>query len=412
MKQQRLDNVAFELAHERDEFGLMQPVTDLFSIVIDSQGKVTSIQLMAEQRSLDFTGEVHDLQGALATPTLKDMHNHLDKTYMTLGWRASLPVNNLKERLAAEATELPLLAASTKERAGQMIDTLMHRGVSHIRTHVNIDPYIGLKNLEGVLAAIESYRDVMTFDIVAFPQHGLLRDGMPELMREALRSGATMVGGLDPGGIDFAVERSLDTIMDLATAFDVDVDIHLHDRGRLGTYTYVTWLDLVEENKYQGRSAISHGFALGDVSLAEQNELIKRMFEQQVTLMSTIPIGQKKALPPIDKLRAANANVFLGCDGFFDSWSSYVSSDLLGKAANFCQLTGKMTEVDISRTIDLVTGGCKVYQDNQEPWLKVGEKANLLLTESTSTAELIARQPQKRTVILNGQWVKPVIKSY
>ena len=409
MKKQRLDNVAFELTHKQDEFGLMQPITDLFSVVVDEKAEIESITPMSLVDKQEFVGDIRDMKGLLATPTLKDMHNHLDKTYMTLGWRGTLPVGSLKERLAAEANELPLLAASTKDRASKMIDSMMRRGVNHIRTHVNIDPYIGLKNLEGVLQAVDKYQDKMTFDIIAFPQHGLLRDGMDQLMREALRNGATMVGGLDPGGIDNAVEKSLYEVMNLATAFDKDVDIHLHDRGHLGTYTYSTWLDLVEENNYQGRSAISHGFSLGDVTEPEQDELITRIVENKMSIMSTIPYGQKKAFPPIDKIRAASGEVYLGCDGFFDSWSSYVSSDLIEKVNNYCQLTGKITEMGISDTIDLVTRGRKVYQKDQSPWLKVGEKANIIFTESASTAELIARLPQKRTLLLNGHWVEPVI---
>ncbi|MGO2265208.1 MAG: amidohydrolase family protein [Vagococcus salmoninarum] len=408
MTNMRLDNVNFELTHKMDSYGLLQPVKTLFSIVI-IDNKVDSLTPMTEVLSKDFKGELYDMNGLLATPPLKDMHNHLDKTYMSLGWRASLPVGNLKERLAAEANELPLLAASTKERASQMIQAMLGRGVNHIRTHVNIDPYIGLKNLEGVLSAIEDYKHLITFDVVAFPQHGLLVDGMSALMKEALRNGATIVGGLDPGGIDNAVENSLYEVMNLATEFNADVDIHLHDRGHLGAYTYSTWLDLVEENHYQNRTAISHGFALGDISEGEQTELITRIVANQMAIMSTIPYGQQKALPPIDKIRQAGGDVFLGCDGFFDSWSSYVSSDLLEKVNNFCQVTGKITETQLSDTIDLVTGGRKVYQDTQRPWLNLGESANIIFTEVSSTAELIARLPQKRKMLLNGHWIEPKI---
>ena len=407
MTLKRLENVKFEITHALDVYGLMQPVTELYALTINEDNTVTKIEKMSALPSTPFDGEVRDMKEMLATPTLKDMHNHLDKTYMTLGWRATQPVKNLKERLAEEANELPLLAASTKNRASKMIDAMMRRGVSHIRTHVNIDPYVGLKNLEGVLAAIENYQHLMTFEVIAFPQHGLLRDGMNHLMKEALRSGATMVGGLDPGGIDNAVENSLYEIMSLATEFDADVDIHLHDRGHLGTYTYSRWLDLVEENNYQGRSAMSHGFSLGDVSEGEQDELITRIVANDLSIMSTIPHGQKKALPPIDKIRRVGGNVYLGCDGFFDSWSSYVSSDLLEKVNNFCQITGKITEVEISQTLNLATRGLSTYNDSKAPWIAVGDVANILFTEVASSAELIARLPQKRTVLLNGHWIEP-----
>ena len=97
----------------------------------------------------------------------------------------------------------------------------------------------------------------------------------------------------------------------------------------------------------------------------------------------------------------------LSCDGFFDSWSSYVSSDLLEKVNNFCQITGKITEVEISQTLNLATRGLSTYNDSKAPWIAVGDVANILFTEVASSAELIARLPQKRTVLLNGHWIEP-----
>lgn len=74
---------------------------------------------------------------------------------------------------------------------------------------------------------------MIDYDIVVFPQHGLLKNPQTVLlMREALKNGGTMVGGLDPAGIDYAIEESLETIFDLAEEFQVGIDIHLHDTGK------------------------------------------------------------------------------------------------------------------------------------------------------------------------------------
>ena len=70
----------------------------------------------------------------LALPTFKEMHNHLDKTYMTLDWKACTPVANLKERLDLEAQELSILAGSAQQRATKMIETLLQSRSTHIRT--------------------------------------------------------------------------------------------------------------------------------------------------------------------------------------------------------------------------------------------------------------------------------------
>lgn len=396
MVTKRLINVKLETGRQLNQ---RQLTTALYTIDLDDR-LIKGIYLPEE--APEFTGTVVDIKGRLALPPFKEMHNHLDKTYMTVGWRAALPVGSFAERLASEASELPLLAPSTERRASAMIESLMKRGINHIRSHVNIDPYIELENLEGVLKALQKYDNYITYDIVAFPQHGLLRDGVPQLMREALRSGATMVGGLDPGGIDRAVERSLDETMSLATLFDVDVDIHLHDRGHLGTYTYSKWLDLVADNTYQGRSAISHGFSLGDVSLPEQDELIARLKEQDVAIMSTIPFGLTHTLPPIDRLRQAGVKVHLGCDGFYDSWSSYVSSDILEKLSTFCELTGKITEDGLADSLDLITGR-QPLTDGQRTWPLVGDKADFIFIEAATSAEVIARKPINRLVMFNSQ---------
>lgn len=45
--------------------------------------------------------------------------------------------------------------------------------------------------------------------------------------------GAHLVGGVDPATVDGNIEKSLNTIMDIAVEFDSDIDIHLHDADQL-----------------------------------------------------------------------------------------------------------------------------------------------------------------------------------
>lgn len=62
------------------------------------------------------------MKGKLLLPAFKEMHNHLDKTYLSLPWKACVPVKNLKERLEREAQELSILATTGKQRAAAMIE--------------------------------------------------------------------------------------------------------------------------------------------------------------------------------------------------------------------------------------------------------------------------------------------------
>ncbi|GLC88175.1 amidohydrolase [Lysinibacillus piscis] len=363
-------------------------------------------QIVSASETIDASRNVTDMKGKLLLPAFKEMHNHLDKTYLSLPWKAVVPAKNLKDRLDKEAKELTILAPTAKQRALAMIEKIVANGANHIRTHVNIDPYIGLKNLEGVLAALDEYKGIVTAEVIAFPQHGLLRDNVPSLLREALRNGATMLGGLDPAGIDNTIERSLYETMDIAHEFNVDVDIHLHDGGHVGYYTIDKWLDMVEEASYQGRTAISHAFALGDVSVGEQHAIATRLAEQRVKIMSTVPFNLNRAIPPIDLLTEHGVDVHFGCDGFYDSWSPYGSGDILEKATTFAEISRKLDERSIRQTLKYITNGVMPLDANgQKVWPNVQDEASFVFFDAISSAEVIARKPSERIMMSKGQFI-------
>ena len=398
-----LSNVKLETGEKQLENGTVETLTSLFHLKIEN-GKI--VEQLDGNESIPTGHEVMDMKQKLALPAFKEMHNHLDKTYMSLDWKACTPVSNLKERLDLEAAELTELANTAQQRATTMIETLLSKGSTHIRTHVNIDPYIGLKNLEGVKAALESFNGKVTADIIAFPQHGLLRESVPSLMREAMRSGATMVGGLDPAGIDNAIEKSLYEVMDIATEFDVDVDIHLHDGGFVGYYTADKWIDIVQDANYKGRTALSHAFCLGDIPVPQQEIVAARLAEQDVAIMSTIPINLGRVIPPIDLLDASGVKVHFGCDGFYDSWSPYGTGDVLEKATRFCELTRKIDEKSLRNSLKWVTGGTvALNEDGQKVWPNVQDDASFVFFDAASSAEVVARKPSKRVVMVKGEIV-------
>ncbi|WP_313892785.1 amidohydrolase [Psychrobacillus sp.] len=398
-----LSNVKLETGERQLENGTVETLTSIFHLKIEN-GKI--VEQLDANDSIPAGQEVIDMKKKLALPTFKEMHNHLDKTYMSLDWKACTPVSNLKERLAFEAAELTVLADTAEQRATKMIETLLEKGSTHIRTHVNIDPYIGLKNLEGVRTALESFKGKVTADIIAFPQHGLLRESVPSLMREAMRSGATMVGGLDPAGIDNAIEKSLYEVMDIATEFDADVDIHLHDGGFVGYYTTDKWIDIVQDANYQGRTALSHSFCLGDIPVPQQEIVARRLAEQDVAIMSTIPINLGRVIPPIDLLDAHGVKVHFGCDGFYDSWSPYGTGDVLEKATRFCELTRKIDEKSLRNSLKWVTGGIvALNEDGQKVWPNIQDDASFVFFDAASSAEVVARKPNNRLVMVRGELV-------
>lgn len=396
-----LKNVKLETGYIQDEKGIYETKTELFHLKIED-GRI--VEKQSNSFRIQPSEKTIDGKGFLALPTFKEMHNHLDKTYLSLDWKAPTPAKNLEERLRLEAMELEVLAPTTKQRASAMIELLLSHGSTHIRSHVNIDPYIGLKNLEGVIAALEDYSDKLTYEIVAFPQHGLLRENVIPLMKEAMRSGANLVGGLDPAGIDRNIEKSLYEVMNLATEFDADIDIHLHDKGHVGLYTVDKFVEMVEDSKWYHRAAVSHAFCLGEVPLPQQEEMADKLSKAGMSIMSTIPIN--RTLPPIDLLDQKDVNVYLGCDGFYDSWGPFGTGDVLEKVTRYGELFRKSDERSLAQSLKWATGGpTPLTKDGEVAWPLVGDEANLVLVNASCSAEAVARTPMREAVMFKGKIV-------
>lgn len=385
-----LANVTLETGESYYPDGSVKTETALFHIEI-SAGKIAKI--IPATTPLTAT-HVKDMAGNLALPAFKEMHNHLDKTYLSLPWKSCRKVNGLQERLDDEALELQTLAETGVQRASAMIEKIIGYGANHIRTHINIDPYIGLKNLEAAREALDNYKEYVTADIIAFPQHGLLRNHVPTLMREALKNGATMIGGLDPAGIDRNIEASLTETMAIANEFNVDVDFHLHDEGAVGLYTIEKWMELVEEHNFTQHTAFSHAFSLGHGTQAAQISMAKRLQAHRISIMSTVPFNLGRVIPPIDLLSENGVEIHFGCDGFYDSWSPYGSGDILRKATTYAELTGKIEERQLRQSLRFITNGITPLDTNgQKQWPNIGDEASFVFLPASCSAEAIARPP-------------------
>ena len=183
-------------------------------------------------------GETVDGRGRIALPAFTDVHVHLDSTRIGLPFRehtASPGVWNMmrNDRENWRATPVPYtdVVAATLER-------MIARGTTRVRSYAQIDVDCKLERFEAVMAAKERFAHAADVEVMAFPQAGLLlEDGTVPLLEEALRAGATTVGGIDPCQLDRDPVRHLDIVFGLAAKYGVDVDIHLLEPGHMGVFS-------------------------------------------------------------------------------------------------------------------------------------------------------------------------------
>src|ERR1700742_1518928 len=148
----------------------------------------------------------------LVMPPLVDGHIHLDKTLLGLPWVPNQAIGNqVADRIEAERKVRAARAVPETVTGANLVKQVVASGTLHMRSHVDIDNQLGLRNLHAVLEIRERFRDLVTIQIVAFPQSGLLRSpGTAALLDEAVTQGADLLGGLDPVGIDGDLAGHLD----------------------------------------------------------------------------------------------------------------------------------------------------------------------------------------------------------
>jgi cytosine deaminase len=145
--------------------------------------------LQAEAQELDATG-------CLLVPGLIETHIHLDKTCI-------LDRCRIEEGTIAEAVRETAAAKrnftieDVYARAKQTLQRCIAHGTMRMRTHVELDPGIGMIGLEAISQLARDYAWAMDVELCVFPQEGLTNNpGTEELLIEGLRRGARAIGAV------------------------------------------------------------------------------------------------------------------------------------------------------------------------------------------------------------------------
>ncbi|HEC3769179.1 TPA: amidohydrolase family protein [Escherichia coli] len=363
-----LDNVLLETGFDYENGVAVQTRTARQTVEIQD-GKI--VALRENKQHPDATLPHYDAGGKLMLPTTRDMHIHLDKTFYGGPWRSlNRPAGTtIQDMIKLEQKMLPELQPYTQERAEKLIDLLQSKGTTIARSHCNIEPVSGLKNLQN------------------------------------LQAGAHYVGGLDPTSVDGAMEKSLDTMFQIALDYDKGVDIHLHETTPAGVAAINYMVETVEKTpQLKGKLTISHAFALATLNEQQVDELAHRMAAQRISIASTVPIGTLHM--PLKQLHDKGVKVMTGTDSVIDHWSPYGLGDMLEKANLYAQLYIRPNEQNLSRSLFLATGDVlPLNEKGERVWPKAQDDASFVLVDASCSAEAVARISPRTATFHKGQLV-------
>lgn len=347
---------------------------------------------------------VEDGGGRLALPGLIDAHCHVDKTLWGAEWVPHSAGPRLVDRIANERARREEFALPSAENAAALLRHMAALGTTRVRTHTDVDVGIGLDGIDAVRKAAEAVGGLVDVEQVAFPQDGVLRrPGTLELLDEALSRGATTLGGIDPAGVDGDPVRQLDALFGLAAGHGARIDIHLHDPGTLGAWQFGLVVDRTVEFGLQGKVALSHADALGDLPDDERLRLAERLAEAGVALVTAavydVPV------PPLVEMRELGVTVASGSDGIRDLWGPYGNGDMLERAMQVAYRTWTRRDDEIELALHTATYGAASVLGVADYGLAVGCRADLVLVDARTPAEAVVARPRRDLVVKNGRVV-------
>ena len=356
-------------------------------------------RVAAIEAGLAAEGEEIDVGGRLVSPGFIETHIHLDKSCLLDRCKS---VEGTLEEASSEVAKAKqnFQPDEVRERAVRTLEKSILQGTTHMRTHLEVDPVVGLRSLEGIQPLIDEYKWAIDLEICVFPQEGLLNNpGTDELMVEGLKRGCHVVGGApytdsDPPG-------QIDRLFEMAREFDVDVDMHLDFGNTPEGMTIEHVCNRTEEFGWGGRVTVGHMTQLSTLEVPELERITRRLADVGVAV-TVLPstdlylMGRHqdhnvlRGVVPIHKMLRHGVNCNLSSNNVLNPFTPFGDCSLIRMAnlyANICQV-GQID--DTIECFDMVTRRSAELLNLDDYGIEVGKSADLVVIDNTDRQSAVA----------------------
>jgi cytosine/creatinine deaminase len=351
-------------------------------------------------------------EGRAVTPGLVDAHIHLDKAL--LSDRAPSREGSLAEalRVTGEAKR-SFTREDIQARARGVLDLAVRQGTTAMRSHVEVDPIVGLMGFEALAELKREYAPAIDLQLCAFAQEGILQaPGTESLLRQALRAGADLVGGVPYNDTD--ARRHVDIVFELAAEFGVDADFHVDffDEPQHLHARYIA--EETARRGWQGRVALGHLSEMAALPPDEQEPLARALAQAGVAVI-VLPatdlylMGRKdvrsarRGLAPVKRLLAAGVTVAAATNNVRNAFTPFGTAGLplmgylLGVAAHM----GGQSE--LRQALDMLTTRPARILRLPDYGLTAGCRADLVVWDCQQVEEIITALAPCHLVVKAGR---------
>jgi cytosine deaminase len=351
-------------------------------------------------------------EGRAVTPGLVESHIHLDKAL--LSERASSTEGTLVEAIRVTgAAKRAFTVEDIRARARTVLDLAVRHGTTAMRSHVEVDPIVGLKGVEALLPLKAEYAPALDLQLCAFAQEGILQaPGTEALLAEAMGRGVDLVGGCPYNDTD--PEAHIDIVFSLAARFGTDADFHvdffdepqhLHVRAIAERTRRLGW---------QGRVAVGHCTELAALPPADLEPILSQLAGAGIGVI-VLPatdlylMGRsdeynvRRGLAPVKRLLAAGIPVAAATNNVRNAFTPVgnASLPLMGFLLTVGAHMG--TARDLGNALAMLTEHPARILRVPDYGLVVGRRADLVVWETECPEDIVAALAPPRLVVKAGR---------
>jgi cytosine/creatinine deaminase len=356
-----------------------------------------------------------DARGNLVTESFVNPHLHLCKVW-TLPMMEEEALKSYQGELMGKAMAGIELASKIKEKyAESWIIENARRAVAlaalygnlHIRAFADVDSKARLEAVRALIRVRDEYRGLVNIQVVAFPQDGIVREpGAAELMHEAMKLGADVVGGIP--WIELTESDAMEHIkvcFDYAEEFDKDVSMLLDDAGDPGLRTLEIMAVEAGRRAWQGRALAHHCRAMSLYPTPYVQRLARILKNVKVPVVTDPHTGPLHAR--VRELLAEGVLVCLGQDDVSDAYYPFGRNNMLEVGFLASHLLWMMTRQEIEKLYDMITTDAARAINVAAFGIAEGSPANLLVLNQPDVVDAFRFHGPPEWVISNGRVVDP-----
>lgn len=374
------------------------------------------IIIKIEDRITDSGSREIEADGRLVAPSFIDPHIHLDKA-LTISQAKVNVSGSLEESIKImKEVKSNYTVEDVERRATTAIRWAVQKGVTFIRAYVDVDPIAQLTGLQGVMRAKEKCKKLAYVETIAFPQEGIIKEpGTEELMREAVKMGADVVGGMPANELlEEDSRRHIDIVFDIAKKAKKDIQMHVDETDDPNVRTIHYYAVKSIREGYQGKVSADHICALAGYNDLYAHFIISLIKQANMNVVSnpyrlmrgglTDKGPKRRGITRVKELLEAGINMCYGQDTMLDGFSPiFGQCDPLEVGFLFAHAAQLNTPKEIEVLFDMATVNGAKLMKLKDYGLKVGSRASLSIINCPNIREAFRLKPKRAFVLKDGE---------